>query len=891
MVAQATNLRTESLEKPIGIAELAPRFSWWIEDARPGARQTAYRVRVASSAESLAGDAPDLWDSGVVADDRQAHVAYAGAALASRSRAHWDVTLWDAEGVAGPPSDAASFEMGLFDRADWSAIWIAAASDEPSTTPPPAPILRRSFQVAGPVRSARLSITALGLYAAHLNGQRIGEDYFRPGWTDYRVRLHYQTYDVTALLAPGENALAVLLGDGWYSGRVAHLERGMLYGDRPALLAQLDIIGVDGATTRVITDDSWVWREGPIRGQDLIEGEEYDARREIVRWNDTGCDERGFAPVVARDWPALALHAAPHQPVRVIREFAPIADPVRVAAGWERAAYIYDLGQNFAGIARLAVRGPRGATIRLRYGEMLQADGTLYTENLRSARATDTYTLRGDPEGEVWSPRFTFHGFRYVELSHHARWAGELAPFDRASVTGLALMSDLPETGTFACSDPLVNQLQANIQWGQRGNFLEAPTDCPQRDERLGWTGDAQVFVSTAAFNLDVAAFFAKWTQDCDDAQRPDGQLPSFAPRLHEETDGGPGWSDARVLCPWALYLAYGDVRLLERHYATMVQWLDWQAGTARDGVRCYDDCGYYQGYSDWLALDSTWQSRRGATPRDLIGTAYFAHSADTMRRIATVLGRDADAARFAALRESAVAGFNREFVAPSGRLTAQTQTAYLMALAWDLLPEALRPVAFARLLALFAERDWHLSTGFLGTPLICPVLTRFGRTDLAYRLFLQQDYPGWLFPVRNGATTMWERWNSWTPDAGFGNAGMNSFNHYAYGAIGRWMYDTIAGLALDPTRPGYRHLQIAPQPGGGLTWARATLRSLHGPLAVGWALDGDQFALNVTLPPNVTATVTLPDGTTREIAAGAHQLACAYATPRPEAVEQDAGR
>jgi alpha-L-rhamnosidase len=421
----------------------------------------------------------------------------------------------------------------------------------------------------------------------------------------------------------------------------------------------------------------------------------------------------------------------------------------------------------------------------------------------------------------------------------------------------------------------LVNQLQSNIQWGQRGNFLEIPTDCPQRDERLGWTGDAQVFAPTAAFNMDVAAFFAKWSRDCDDAQRPDGQLTSFVPRLHDEHDGGPGWSDARVLVPWALYQAYGDERLLERHYATMTQWLDWQASTARDGVRCYDGCGYYQGYSDWLALDSTWQSRISATPRDLIGTAYFAHSADTMRRIATVLGREEETARFSRLRQEAIDGFNREFVTPAGRLSVQTQTAYLMALAWDLLPEAQRPAAFARLLALFEERNWHLSTGFLGTPLICPVLTRFGRADLAYRIFMQRDYPGWLFPVRNGATTMWERWNSWTPEAGFGDAGMNSFNHYAYGAIGRWMYDTIAGLAIDPTRPGYRHVLIAPQPGGDLTHARASLRSIGGPIETGWTLDGDQFRLDVSLPPNVTATVTLPDGSTRELAAGKHTLAC----------------
>ena len=871
MTSRAIELRTEYLIDPLGIGETSPRFGWWIADDRPGARQTARRIRVSSAPERLADDAPDLWDSGQVAGDEQAQIAYAGAALGSRARACWDVTLWDAEGVAGPPSAPATFELGLLDRADWSAIWIAAPLAEAGQTLPPAPLLRRTFDLTRPIRHARLYVTALGLYEAHLNGQRVGDDYFRPGWTDYRVRLHYQTYDVTAHLREGPNALGVILGDGWYSGRVAHLERGLLYGERPALLAQLEVTHDDGSTVRVVTDDGWRWSEGPIRRQDLIEGEEYDARREVARWAEPGCDEATFAPVLTQGWPDVSLVAAPNEPVRIVRELVPIAEPRRFGAGWGRVGYLFDLGQNVAGIVRLAVRGPRGATLRLRYGEMLDADGKLYTANLRSARATDTYTMRGDAAGEVWSPRFTFHGFRYAEISYHERWDGELAPFDRATVTGLALMSDTPETGTFECSDPLVNQLQANIAWGQRGNFLEVPTDCPQRDERLGWTGDAQVFAPTAAFNFAVASFFTKWIQDCDDAQGPDGRLPEIVPRLLTRRDGGPGWSDARVVCPWAIYEAYGDERILARHYPAMRQWLEWQASTARDGIRCYEGCDYWPGFSDWLALDSTWQSTIGATPRDLIGTASFAHSADLLRRIATLLGHDADAARFAAFREGAVAAFNREWVTAGGRLAAPTQTAYLMALAWDLLPEPLRPPAFDHLLGLFAARDWHLSTGFLGTPLICPTLTRFGRADLAYRIFMQRDYPGWLFPVQNGATTMWERWNSWTPEAGFGDVNMNSFNHYAYGAIGRWIYDTVAGLALDPARPGYRHALIAPQPGGGLTHARATLRSISGPIASGWTLDGERLRVEVSLPPNVTATVALPDGTTRELAAGRH--------------------
>jgi alpha-L-rhamnosidase len=863
------------LTDPIGIDELMPRFFWWVEDSRPAARQSAYRIRVAASLDLLLGDRPDLWDSGRVEGDQQTHVVYDGIPLTSRRRCYWDVALWDSDGVEGPASPPAVFEMGLLDRADWSASWVSTLIEEGGLTLPPAPLLRKSFHVTKPILQARLYVSALGLYEAHLNGRRIGDDYFRPGWTDYRRRVQYQTYDVTQYLHRGENALAAMLGDGWYSGRIAGLDRGMQYGTKPALLAQLEIVHQDGTTMRVVSDGSWLWREGPIRRQDMLEGEEFDARCEIERWDEAGCDEGPFSKVVPIDWPDAKLVASPAQPVRVRAELRPIAPPVVAPGGWGRSTYIFDLGQNFAGIARLAVKGPRGLTMRLRYGEMLASDGSLYTANLRSACAIDLYTLKGDADGETWTPRFTCHGFRYVELSYQSRLGGTLAPITEGAITGLVLMSDTPEAGEFSCSDPLVDQLQSNIQWGQRSNFLEAPTDCPQRDERLGWTGDAQVFAPTAAFNMDVAAFFTKWSRDCDDAQKPCGGLPSVAPNVLDDEDGGPGWSDARVLCPWAMYNAYGDIRLLKHHYEAMKRWLEWQAGTMKDGLRCYDGCGYFQGYSDWLALDSTWQSVWSATPRDFIGTAYFAHSAGTMREIAGLLGRQEDAARFARLREEAVDGFNRHFVTPAGRLAVQTQTAHLMALAWDLLPAQFRAAAFARLLALLEERKWHLSTGFLGTPLVCPVLTRFGRTDLAYRVFLQQDYPGWLFPVRNGATTMWERWNSWTPEQGFGDVGMNSFNHYAYGAIGRWMVDTIAGLAIDPDCPAYKHVLVAPQPGGGLTHARAALNSIHGRIETAWRIEGDRFHLEVLLPANVTAEAALPDGTKRALAAGRHELEC----------------
>ena len=875
-VATATNLRVDGAVDPLGLDEVRPRFGWWVADDRPGAHQTAYRVRVATSRDALEADEPDLWDSARVAGSRQLQVEYEGAPLTSRRSAVWDVTVWDADGRAGTPSSPASFEMGLLERDDWLARWIGTPVEEAGLTTAPAPILRRTFGLERAVRSARLYVTALGLYVAHLNGRPVSDDWFRPGWTDYGRRLQYQTYDVTGLVRQGNNALAVMLGDGWYSGRVAWEERGLFYGSSPALLAQLEVVHDDGTVTTIGTDGSWRWAEGPVRRQDLLEGEDYDARREVPRWDDVGCDESGFGPVVLRDRPDAALTAAPAGPVRVVQELLPVDEPRRVDGGGRRIALAFDLGQNFTGVVRLRVRGPRGATIRVRHAEMLDADGSLYTANLRSARATDTYTLRGDPEGETWAPRFTFHGFRHVELSYSHHWRGKLTRFDRHTVTGLALSSALDQTGSFQCSDERLDRLQSNVQWGQRSNFLEVPTDCPQRDERLGWTGDAQVFAPTAAFNMDVERFFAKWARDLDDAQRPDGRVPSVAPNVLNEEDGGPGWSDARVLCAWAVYLAYGDTRILERHYDAMVRWLEWEASTLVDGVRCADGCGYFQGYSDWLALDSSWQSVWSATPRDLIGTAYFARTAGVMAEVAAVLGEEKDAARFSSMRDEAVAGFNGHFVSLSGELTVQTQTAHLMALAWDLLPEEHRPAALDRLLVLLQERDWHLSTGFLGTPLLCPVLSRFGRTDVAYRVLVNDDYPGWLFPVRNGATTMWERWNSWTPEHGFGDVNMNSFNHYAYGAIGRWMYDTIGGVRIDQAAPGYEHVLVRPEPGGGLTRARTSIRSVRGRIESGWEIDGGRFVLRLSLPANVTATVVLPDGATSEVGAGSHELTCA---------------
>lgn len=860
------NLRTEYLIDPLALDELLPRLSWSIEDERPRARQTACQIRAASSLELLRSGEANLWDSGRLASHRHTNLVWAGTPLGARTRAYWDVTVWSSARPAPARSVAATFEIGLTDRKDWAASWIGAPVSGKAANDGLAPLVHRRFRVERPIQQARLYVTALGLYDAHINGVRVGDDWFRPGWTDYRARVQVQTYDVTKLLHEGDNGIGFLIGDGWYAGRIAHFARGVAYdAASPALLAQLEVIYDDGTATLVATDATWRYTEGPIRRNDLLDGEEYDARREVPGWSEARCDDSNFQGVEMRSWPAARLVGSRSEAVQVVAELTPVSDPIRVDSSSGRRTVLFDLGQNIAGVARLRVCGPSGATIRLRHAEMLEPDGQLYTENLREARAVDSYTLSGDPGGEIWAPRFTCHGFRYVELSHDAQWDGEFKPFTKETVTGLALGSAMRQTGDFSCSDELLNRLQSNIVWSQRSNFLEVPTDCPQRDERLGWTGDAQIFAATACFNMDAAAFLTKWMYDLDDAQRIDGQVPKVAPNVLDDYDGGPGWSDARVLCAWELYLAYGDTRVLERHYDRMVEWLEWQAATSCDGIRSLDGCGYWQGFGDWLSLEQP------PTPLELIGTAHFARSSGVMVAIADLLGRCDDAERFKAFGDQAVTGFTREFLTDEGRLAVGNQTAHLLALAWDLLPADRRTTIFGHLVELLEESGRHLQTGFLGTPLLCPVLTRFGRVDLAYDVLMQREYPGWLYPVTLGATTLWERWDGWTPDAGFADARMNSFNHYAYGAVGRWIYDTIGGLAIDPSRPGYEHVLVAPRPGGGLTSGSASIASMRGLIESRWEIRQGRFALSLRLPPGVTATVTLPEGSTHEVEPGTH--------------------
>jgi alpha-L-rhamnosidase len=843
-----SHLACEYRTHPLGIDVLRPRLSWQLHSDRRGARQAAYRVLAASSERDLAGNSAFLWDSGRIESDQSIHVPYGGPALASGRRAYWKVRVWDEAGN-GAESSSAWWEMGLLARADWTAQWIGAPFYGGPRTASPAPFLRKEFALRESIAAARLYATAIGLYECHLNGVRVGDALFTPGWTDYFRRVQYQTYDVTDILRTGANAFGIILGDGWGVGHIAWLGR-QHYADRPRCLAQIVVTYSDGGREIIATDGSWKVAQGPILESDMLMGESYDARRELAGWSKAGYNDASWWPAEAFADRGAALVAASGPAVKRQETLRPTG--IHKVPGL-RPRWIFDMGQNMVGWVRLAVRGEKGTTVAIRYAEALNPDGTLYTANLRTARSTDHYTLKGD-ENEVWEPRFTFHGFRYVELS------GFPGVPTGETVAGIVVHSEMASIGAFECSDPLINRLQHNIVWGQKGNFLDVPTDCPQRDERLGWTGDAQVFIRTAAFNQDVAGFFTKWTRDLEDSQYPNGAFPSVAPNLPAWSigEGGPAWADSGVICPWTMYLCYGDVRLLEERYASMRRFLEFLDRTSRDGLRCFPDYAGWHGNGDWLALDGS-DGREGGTSKELIGTAFFAYSARLMADIARVLGKSEDESGYRAMFKKARAAFQKRFVRADGTIEGGTQTSYVLALQFDLLPPALRAPTAAELVRNIRERGDHLSTGFVGTPYINWVLCKTGHADTAYALLNQTAWPSWLYPVTQGATTIWERWDGWTREKGFQDPKMNSFNHYAFGAVGAWIYAMIAGIDLDPDQPGFKHILMNPHPGSGLTRAAAELHSPYGTIRSAWSLDNDRFTWKIAVPANSTATIHVP--------------------------------
>ncbi len=827
---------------PIGIDTPNPRLSWQIEASSPGIMQEAYQVIVSSSREGLEAGGDLAWDTGKVLSSQSIHIAYQGRETQSRQRYYWKARVWTGD-QASDWSEAAFWEMGLLDAPDWKADWIESTWQEDTAKSEPAHMMRREFSLEKNPVAARLYITSHGLYQAQINGAVVGDQVLTPGWTSYGKRLQYQTYDVTELLKKGDNAIGVQLGDGWYRGFIAFRGNRNAYGDSLGLLCQLEVTDEDGKTEIISSGTEWKSSTGAVLASDIYNGEVYDARLEKDGWSESGFDDSGWTPVRKGSPGTAELIAPAGPPVRRIEEIK----PVKILETPEGDTVV-DMGQNMVGWIRLKVEGDAGTKVTLRHTEVLDKKGDFYTENLRAAKQTLEYTLKGKGT-EVYEPLFTFQGFRYVAVDGYP---GELTT---ESLTGIVVHSDMPASGSFECSNPLINQLQHNIIWGQKGNFVDVPTDCPQRDERLGWTGDAQVFAETASFNFNAASFYTKWLGDVAADQTEDGQVPHVVPNVLRGFSAT-GWSDAAVIIPWTMYVRFGDKGILEQQYDSMAAWVEYMKKQAGNSYLWTNGTHY----GDWLAFATNRSDYPGATTdKDMLATAFYAYSTSLMEKTARVLGRYEEAEGYASLWKRIQEAFVREYVTANGRMASNTQTAYTIALNFGLLPEGLRAQAADRLEADVRSFNNHLTTGFLGTPYLCHVLSSNGKIGAAYDLLNQETYPSWLYPVKMGATTIWERWDGIKPDGSFQDPGMNSYNHYAYGAIGSWLYGVVAGIQPDPDEPGFRHILISPEPGGGLSHASAELESLYGTIKSGWKLEEGLFTLAVRIPPNTHATVMLP--------------------------------
>lgn len=839
-----TNLLTENQVNPVSIDIVQPRFSWQLKGGKRNIQQTAFEIKVLQKNTAV-------WSSGKVASAQSVLLPYAGTALQSGRQYSWQVKVWDNNGKASLWSTAAFFKMGMLNAADWKAKWLEAGFAEDSINRP-AQYFRKPFGVNKKIQSAYAYITAHGMYEAQINGKRVGDYYLTPGWTSYNNRLQYQVYDVTSLLKNGANAVGVVAANGWYRGYLAWNDNKNIYGKKLAILFQMEIEYTDGTTQTITSDESWKSATGAIRYAEIYNGEIYDARQEKNGWSNAMYNDNNWSSVKTVAADKAVLVATYNEPIKKQEIFKPVK-----ILKTPKGELVADFGQNLTGWATLKIKGKTGDTINLFHTEVLDKAGNFYTDNLRAAKQQNTFILKGGDE-EFFEPHFTFQGFRYIKIE------GLTGELKTENISAVALYSAMPPTGTFTSSNALINQLQHNIQWGQRGNFLDVPTDCPQRDERLGWTGDAQVFSRTATFNFGVNNFFAKWMKDVALDQQPNGSVPFVVPNvLGPNAGGSAGWADAATIIPWNVYLAYGDKQILIDQYSSMKAWVGYMEKASKNNLW---NTGFH--FGDWLfyrPFDDN-DGRSAVTDKYLIAQCFFAYSTQILFNTATVLGKTADAEYYKNLLQKIKTAFVNEYVTPNGNLVSGTQTAYVLALHFNMLPEVLQKNAAEKLVTNIKNYGDHLTTGFLGTPYLCHVLSRFGYTDVAYKLLLQETYPSWLYPVKMGATTIWERWDGIKPDSTFQVPSMNSFNHYSYGAIGDWMYRVMAGLDTDESEPGYKHIIIKPHVGGGFKNAAATLQTYYGTASSGWKIITDKILFDVEIPPNTTATIYLPAKATEAI-------------------------
>jgi len=853
-----TDLRCEYLVDPLGIDTPRPRLSWMLASNRRGERQTAYQVLVAQSRERLAANEGDLWDSGKVESDQSVHVTYDGVELSSHTQCYWKVRVWDKTSRASGWSAPARWSMGLLEPADWKAKWVgrdeAPAHESGAENGPvspsehrrlPARMLRREFSVAKNVKRATAYVCGLGYYELYLNGAKVGDHVLDPGLTDYAKRALYVTYDVTERLKRGDHAIGVVLGNGrYFAPRLRVPVETVTYGC-PKLLLQMRIEYDDGTVSEIVSDETWrITTDGPIRSNNDYDGEEYDARMELEGWCRPGFDDSGWHHADLVDPPGGALTAQMAEPIRVTETLHPVA-----LGNPQPGVYVYDFGQNMVGWARLTVEGPRGSRISLRFAETIRDDGTLYLDNLRSCKVTDTYVLKGGGT-EIYEPRFTYHGFRYVEL---CGFPGEPT---RSTIEGRIVHSGVERIGNFSCSDDLVNRIYGNIVWGARGNLRSIPTDCPQRDERQGWLGDRAIVGKAESYDFNIARFYGKWLDDIQDAQDDKGSIPDLAPAYWRFYTDNVTWPGAYIIMPGWLYEQYGDRRMLETHFLSMKKWIDFMSAFVKDGIMPRDH------YGDWCVppesqhlIHSEDPSRK--TNGSLLGTACFYHDLRLMVRYATILDRPREAEEFSALAERLRSAFNDRFFCEETHLYDNgTQTSSVLPLAFGMVPKEHVGAAVDRLVEnIVVTNEGHLATGLVGGQWLMRVLAEHGHADVAWQLATQRSYPSWGYMVEHGATTIWELWNGDTADPA-----MNSHNHLMLvGDLGVWLYEHLAGIRPDPDQPGFKHIILCPQPVRGLDSASARHRSMYGTIVSDWRIHGPTLLWDVTVPPNATATLFVP--------------------------------
>ncbi len=887
-------LRCEYLANPLSVDSTAPRLSWLLQETGKdvrGQKQTAYRILVASTPELLAEGKADLWDSAKTPSNATLQVVYAGKELTSRNRCWWKVKVWDKDDRASEWSPTAFWQIGLLKPSDWSAEWISFRDTTPIHTDrkkldlPPARYYQKEVAINKPIRQATVYASALGNFRFSVDSTEVGDGYFLPGWSDYKKRAYYRAYDVTEALKQGRNRLEAIVTEGWYAGYVGygllvgygpHRSGKNFYGKTPALRVQLEIEYSDGSRETIGTDTTWkVSSDGPIREADIIMGESYDATKQKSVWesaiaaHENGSHRAPFFDTQGQREVELGFEAPPTMAsypcpsVRVVESL-----PALAITEPQPGIYVFDLGRNFAGVVRLRVQETTGRRIQLRYGEMLHPDGQLMIENLRRARATDSYICSGAGRIEEWTPQFTYHGFRFVEIS------GLTSKPTLDTVTGLVLTNDLQYDGTFACSDEVLTQFWRNGRWTQQANFIDIPTDCPQRDERLGWMGDAQAFVRTASYNADIAPFFTKWLSDLEEAQRESGVYPDYAPYPMAHGGGkatfGTAWMDAGIICPWTIWKVYDDRRLVERLWESMSRFMDWRAASDAElkGIKIGNPWG------DWLNVGEE-------TPIEYIDLCYHAYDCLLMSEMAIAVNRPDEASRYDARRLKLLQNFRKQYIAPNGGLNVATQSAYVLAIGCRMIDEQSRE-SFSKLLAAKLNTNGsRMATGFLGTKSILPALTSVGQHDLACRLFQSREFPSWGYEVVNGATSVWERWDSYTREHGFdgvsgkNNAAMNSFSHYAFGAVMEWGFRDLVGIDTDG--PGFHRIVIKPGIPSNkmsnidpsvppITWAKANFAHHRGMIRCEWRRSTQDASkttqatsVNVEIPPNTTAKVHLP--------------------------------